>query len=151
MTEIFLYIGGFIILCLLVVAIYLHWRLYRVNQQIKLRQEEAESQYQLARQKLNQSVQIICRALLDEQVECAEASLRISALMDQLSVNGTVREEFIAFDKLAQAISHIPILDAWKQLPRQQRKEFELQIEQQERILGDFVRDAAQRMIGRTL
>jgi len=100
---------------------------------------------------LNQSVQIICKALLDEQVECAEASIRISALMDQLSVNGAVREEFIAFDKLAQAISHIPILDAWKQLPRQQRKEFELQIEQQEKLLGDFVRDAAQRMIGRTL
>ncbi len=151
MSEMLLYVGGFIILCLLSVAVYLHWKLYQVNKQIKLRQEEAERQYQLARQKLNQSMQIICRALLDEQVECAEASLRISALMDQLSVNGSVREEFIAFDKLAQAISHIPILDAWKQLPRQQRKEFESQIEQQEKILGDFVRDAAQRMIGRML
>ncbi len=151
MSEMLLYVGGFIILCLLSVAIYLHWRLYQVNKQVKLRQEEAERQYQLARQKLNQSMQIICRALLDEQVECAEASLRISALMDQLSVNGPVREEFIAFDKLAQAISHIPILDAWKQLSREQRKEFESQIEQQEKILGDFVRDAAQRMIGRTL
>src|SRR5690606_31530800 len=109
------------------------------------------AQYLLARQQLNQSIQIICRALLQQQVECAEASLRVSRLMDQLSVNGSVREEFVAFDKFAEAIVHIPILDAWKELPRQQKQEFEAQIEQQEQLLGDFVRDAAQRMLGRDL
>jgi len=151
MTEFLLYAGGIIITVLLVVAAFLHWRLYLVSKKIKERQADAEAKYQLARQQLNQSIQIICRALLDDQVEYAEASLRISVLMDQLSVNGPVREEFIAFDKFAQAISHIPILDAWKQLSREQQKEFESQIENQEQLLGDFVRDAAQRMLGRTL
>lgn len=151
MNEILIYAGVAVVVILLIVALYLHWRLYQVNKQLKQRQKEADTQYMLARQQLNQSIQIICRALLARQVECAEASLRVSALMDQLSVNGTVREEFIAFDKLSQAISHIPILDAWKELPRQQKKEFESQIEHQEQLLGDFVRDAAQRMIGRTL
>lgn len=151
MTEIFLYVGVVIVAVLLAIALYLHWRLYQVNKQVKIRQQEADAQYLLARRQLNQSIQIICRAVLDKQVDCAEASLRVSALMDQLSVNGATRDEFVAFDKFAQAISHIPILDAWNELPRQQRKEYELLIEQQEQLLGDFVHDAARRMIGKTL
>jgi hypothetical protein len=151
MNEIVVYAGGAVVFVLLVIAIYLHWRLHVVNKQIQQRQKEAEAQYLLARQQLNQSIQIICRALLERQVECAEASLRVSALMDQLSVNGAVREEFVAFDKLAQSIAHIPILDEWKELPREQKREFESQMEHQEQLLGDFVRDAAQRMLGRSL
>jgi aryl carrier-like protein len=150
MTDFLFYAGVLIIVVLSAVAITLHWRLYKVKQEIKMRKAEVEQQYHLARAQLNQSVQIICRALLADQVECAEASIRISALMNQLSVNGAEREEFVAFDKLAEAISHVPILDAWKQLPKAQKKEFTSQIEQQEQLLGDFVRDAAQRMIGRT-
>lgn len=151
MNEILVYVGAAIVAVLVAIALYLHWRLYQVNKQNKIRHEEAEAQYLLARHQLNQSIQIICRAVLAKQVDCAEASLRVSALMDQLSVNGAAREEFVAFDKFAQAISHVPILDAWNELPRQQRKEYELLIEQQEQLLGDFVRDAAQRMIGKTL
>lgn len=151
MSEFFFYAGGLIIACLSAVAIYLNWRVYQVKRQIKAREAEVERQRQLGRQQLNQSIQIICRALLDGQVEYAEASLRVSKLMDQLSVNGSVREEFVAFDKFAEAISHIPILDSWKQLPKAQKKEFTSLIQQQEQLLGDFVRDAARKMIGRTL
>lgn len=150
MIEILFYLGGALVLALLSIAIYLHWRLYLNNKQLEQRQKEADAQYLHARQQLNQSIQIICRALLAEQVECAEASLRVSKLMDQLSVNGPEREEFVAFDKFAHAIEHIPILDAWKKLPRQAKRDFEEQIKQQDELLGDFVRDAAQRMLGRT-
>lgn len=151
MNNILIYTGAAVVVILLTIALYLHWRLYLLNKQIKQKQIEADEQYRLARQQLNQSIQIICRALLEKQVDCAEASLRVSALMDQLSVNGPVREEFVAFDKLAQSIAHIPILDAWKNLPREQKREYELHMENQEQLLGDFVRDAAQRMLGRSL
>ncbi|MBC6906983.1 DUF2489 domain-containing protein [Saccharophagus sp. K07] len=143
-------IGSAIILVLAGIAIYLHWKLYKLRKLNKQKQEEADRQYQQARIQINQSIQIICRAMLDGQVRYAEASLRISRLMDQLSVDGAPREEFVAFDKLAQSIAHIPILDEWKQLPKKQRREYEQHIERQEEELGDFVRDAAQRLIGRT-
>lgn len=151
MIEIVWYLGSLIVLVLLAVAIYLHWRLHQISKQTKRRKAEVEHQYQLARQKLNQSIQIICRALIDGQVDCAEASVRISALMDQLSVQSPVRDDFVAFDKFAQAIAHIPILDAWQQLPKQQKRDYERQIQQHEEHLGDFIRDAAQRLIGKTL
>lgn len=150
MTEILLYAGGLIILVLVIVAASLHWRLYLIKKQIKQKQAEADQQYQLARSRLNQSIQIICRAILDDQIGYAEASLRISALMDQLSVSEVERSEFVTFDKFAQAIAHIPILDAWKQLPKNQRKQYEVEIQRHEEEFGDFVRDAAQRLIGRT-
>ena len=151
MTEYLLYLGGAIILGLLVVALCLHWRLYKMNKRIKLRRQEAEQQYQLARQHLNQSIQIICKALLEHQVGYAEASLRVSKLMDQLSVPEAIRQEYVAFDKLAASIDHIPILEAWTSLPKQQKKDYSQQIEQQEEAFGDFIRDAAQRLVGRTL
>jgi hypothetical protein len=149
MTEYLLYIGIGVILVLLVIALYLHWRLFKLNRQMVQRKLEAEQQYVAARQHLNQSIQIICRALIAEQVGFAEASLRISKLMDQLSLPADVREEFVAFDKLAQAIVHIPILEAWRDLPKTQKREYSAQIEQQEELLGDFIKDAAQRLIGR--
>jgi hypothetical protein len=148
MTEYLLYMGGAIVAALLTVALYLHWRLFQLNRQIKQRQLEAEKKYAAARQHLNQSIQIICKALIDDQVGYAEASLRISKLMDQLSVPADLREEFIAFDKLSDAIIHIPILDAWHNLPKQQKHHYSRQIDQQEELLGDFVKDAARRLIG---
>lgn len=151
MNEIVIYTGSAVVLVLLIIAIYLHWRLYLANKQMEQQKKEAQAQYILGRQQLNQSIQILCRALLERQVECGEACIRVSKLMDQLSLNGSAREEFVAFDTFAQAIAHIPILDAWKELPRQKKLEFEAQIKHQEQLLGDFVRDAAQRMIGRTL
>src|SRR5690606_24024296 len=102
-------IGSAIILVLAGIAIYLHWKLYKLRKLNKQKQEEADRQYQQARIQINQSIQIICRAMLDGQVRYAEASLRISRLMHQLSVDGAPREEFVAFDKLAQSIAHIPI------------------------------------------
>lgn len=150
MAEYFFYFGGAIVAVLLIIAIYLHWRLFQLNGHIKQRKREAEEKYIAARQHLNQSIQIICKALVDDQVGHAEASIRISKLMDQLSVPVDEREEFIAFDKLADAISHIPILDAWQSLQKSQKREYALQIEMQEELLGDFVKDAARRMIGHT-
>lgn len=150
MAEYFFYIGGIIVLVLLIIAIYLHWRLFQLNRHIKQRKLEAEESYAAARKHLNQSIQIICKALVDDQVGQAEASIRISKLMDQLAVPVDQREEFIAFDKLADAISHIPILDAWQSLQKHQKREYSVQIELQEELLGDFVKDAARRMIGRT-
>lgn len=149
MTEYLLYIGITVVLILLGIAAYLHWRLFVLNRQMKQRKLETEQQYLAARQHLNQSIQIICRALIEDQVGFAEASLRISKLMDQLSLSVDVREEFVAFDKLALAIEHIPILDAWRDLPKHQKREYSLQIAHQEALLGDFVKDAAQRLIGR--
>lgn len=149
MTDYLFYAGCIVILLLLAVALHLHWRLFWLNKLVKLRQIEADKKYAAARQNLNQSIQIICKALIEDQVGCAEASLRISKLMDQLSVTNELREEFIAFDKLANAIVHIPILDAWKSLPRDQKREYARHIEQQEELLGDFVKDAARRLIGR--
>jgi len=150
MAEYLFYVGAAIIIVLLAIALYLHWRLYQLQRRIELRKLDAEEKYAAARLHLNQSIQIICKALIEDQVGYAEASLRISKLMDQLSVSEAQRAEFVAFDKLADAISHIPILDAWQSLRKQQRREYALQIEQQEALLGDFVKDAARRMVGHT-
>lgn len=145
------YAGLAVIALLSAVALYLHWLLYRQRQAQKREQQRLDEEHRQVRETWNQSLQILCRALLEGQVDCVEASIRIAAIMDRLAVPADLRQEFVAFDKLAQSVAHIPILDAWKQLPKPQRREYEAHMAQQEASFGDFVRDAAQRMLGRQL
>ena len=62
------------------------------------------------------------------QVESAEACLRLSGLMNQLSLSEQDREAYIAIDKMAASIAHIPIMQGWKELPKKERRLYEVQI-----------------------
>lgn len=131
------------------VAGYLHWQLYLLRKRVRAREEEVQRQEVLARERANKSIQIICKALLVDQVSCAEASLRICGLIDQMRITGKEREEFIAFEKMANAIKHIPIREDWKRLPKEQRIKFESNMNEQEVAFGDFMRASAEKIIGR--
>ncbi|WKD51438.1 DUF2489 domain-containing protein [Microbulbifer spongiae] len=102
------------------------------------------------RQRANESIQIIARALLDKGIGLTEASIRIRGLLDALQVDQAVRDEFVAFYTLAEKTAHIPILQEWKQLSRKQQFQFELEMARLEAEYGDFALDAAERMIGRS-
>lgn len=148
MNPIWIFIGGAVIVALVAVAVYLHWRLHKVRKRIKEVEREQAELMEASRDKINKSIQILCRSLIEDQVGCAEVSIRVSYLLNQLSVDGARRAPYVAFDKMASAVNHIPILDQWRALPKRKKREYELQIAQHEQELGDFVRDAAQQMLG---
>ncbi|WP_444922350.1 DUF2489 domain-containing protein [Microbulbifer sp. CnH-101-G] len=111
---------------------------------------ELEQAAQEQRQRVNDSIQIIARSLLDDGVGLTEASIRIRVLLDALQVEDSVREEFVAFYTIAEKTSHIPILKEWKALPRKEQFQYELEMAQVEADYKDFVLDAAKRILGRT-
>ncbi len=139
-----------VIACLLAIAGFLHFRLHQQRQITKARDLQVAEAARIKRQQINESVQILCRALLARQVEYAEASVRISGLLDTLGVSEQEREDFVAFDKMAAAIKHVPMLGAWNALPKEERQRYRQQIDAKERELGDFLDDAARRLSGRT-
>lgn len=112
--------------------------------------EELEQAAQDQRQRVNDSIQIIARTLLDDGVGLTEASIRIRVLLDALQVEEKVREEFVAFYTIAEKTSHIPILKDWKALPRKEQFQFELEMAQIEADYKDFAIDAAKRILGRS-
>lgn len=85
------------------------------------------------------SIRIIARAYSSGQVECAEACLRISNLLDILGVSGEEREPFIAVDTMWESIKHIPIKENWNVLGKKERKNHQLLIDEKTEQLKDFV------------
>ena len=152
MTEVpvwILVIAGLIIFVLSAVATYycLELRNARKRQQQQL--EEIEAAAEAQRERVNTSIQIIAKTLLDEGVGVTEASLRIRVLLDSLQVAPTVKEEFVAFYKVADQTSHIPILEDWKKLSRKEQFAFEKEMARVESEYRDFALDAAKRILGR--
>ncbi len=74
---------------------------------------------------LNTSVQVLAQGLVDDQLSLTEGAIRISVLLDNLKINEAARNDYSAIFQLAEATSHIPILDAWNRLSKKEKKEFE--------------------------
>lgn len=125
-------------------------RLVRLRDQSRAVQQAALAQEaDRRRDQINRSIQLIAQGLLDEQMSLTEGAIRIRGLLDGLAVADPIRDEFRAFYLLAQATSHIPVLDAWKALKTKDKLVFDRQRLQLETDHREFVLDAAQRIRGR--
>ncbi|AWF81623.1 DUF2489 domain-containing protein [Microbulbifer sp. A4B17] len=145
-----LVVAALIIFSLAVVAGY-YLRKLSVAQKKQAEQlAELEQAAEDQRERVNDSIQIIARTLLDDGVGLTEASIRIRVLLDALQVEDKVREEFVAFYTIAEKTGHIPILKDWKELPRKEQFKYELEMAQVEADYKDFAMDAAKRILGRS-
>lgn len=138
-----------IVILALVAGYFLHKLSVAQKKQAKQLAELAQAAAD-QRRRVNDSIQIIARALLDEGIGLTEASIRIRVLLDALQVDQAVQDEFVAFYTLAEKTAHIPILQDWKQLSRKKQFQFELEMAKLETEYRDFALDAAKRMIGRS-
>ncbi|WP_346836478.1 DUF2489 domain-containing protein [Microbulbifer sp. SAOS-129_SWC] len=144
-----LVVAALIIFTLAVIAGYYLRKLQLAQRRQAQQLAELEQSAQDQRQRVNDSIQIIARTLLDDGVGLTEASIRIRVLLDALHVDKSVRDEFVAFYTIADKTGHIPILKEWKKLPRKKQFEFEVEMAEIEVEYKDFALDAAKRIIGR--
>jgi len=144
-----LVVAALIIFALAVTAGYYLRQLHLAQKKQAQQLAELERAAADQRQRVNDSIQIIARTLLDDGVGLTEASIRIRVLLDALQVAQGVREEFVAFYTIADKTSHIPILREWKKLPRKKQFQFEVEMAKVEEEYRDFALDAAKRILGR--
>lgn len=144
-----LVLAALVVFSLAVMAGWYLRRLQVATREQKQQLAELERAAEEQRQRVNDSIQIIARTLLDEGVGLTEASIRIRVLLDALQVEAGVKEEFVAFYTVADKASHIPILQEWKQLSPRERFRFEQEMAVLEAEYRDFALDAAQRILGR--
>jgi len=145
-----LVIGILIIAVLAVVAGYYLWQLYRLRRAQKVQLEKVKAESGAQRQRINTSIQVIAGSVGRDDLSLTEASIRISVLLDSLSVDEAVREEYSAFYQLRDATAHIPILDQWKKLPVTERRKLEKERLKHEQTYSAFVLAAAERIRGKT-
>ena len=147
----------FLIVLALVIIGLLAAYAWRLTRQVQVQEAEkiqrnADLLEQIERQRLenNRSIQIIAQGFMQNQVTATEASIRIRGLLLLLEVDESIQEEFKAFFLLADATQHIPILDAWNALSRDEQRGFDKQRLQLETMHREFVEDATGRILGRT-
>ena len=99
---------------------------------------------------LNTSVQVLAQSLVDDQLSLTEGAIRISVLLDNLKIDDAARSDFSAIFQLAEATSHIPILEAWSRLSKIEKKQFEKTRVGIEDQYKEFVVDAARRLKGKS-
>jgi hypothetical protein len=71
------------------------------------------------------SIRVIAQALLQNDLSATEAAMRIGFLAQQLKDGFEQDKSIKVFQALAMDASHLPILDAWKALPKEEKNRLE--------------------------
>lgn len=135
--------GGLLLTGLASYAAYLGYRLY----QQRAAKEQANTQ--LAREleakeaDARQSVRIIARALVQKDLTETEAAMRIAWLSQQIKLSDTEAQQVSVFQQLAQATSHLPILDDWKALSKSDKRRLNRERESIESNYREFIQLSA--------
>ncbi len=131
-------------------AAYLHFLLRQKERQQRDAQLQLQEKAKEKRDQVNASIQILAQSCGVDQLSFTEASIRIRGLLNSLSVEEAIREEFSAFYQLADATAHIPVLAEWKKLSRSEQNNLQREREKLEQQHREFVQSAAKRIIGRS-
>jgi len=145
--SILLFLGGFIIAVLAAIALYYQWLVYEKNK-TDIAAEQALAEQLKQRQERNlKSIVVLSRALLADQVSSTEASIRINALAQTLTLEPDAKEILSVFVQLSEATAHIPILEQWKKLPTKKKRAFDAERQKIEAGFQDFVEVAAKKVV----
>lgn len=141
---IILFFAGLLLILLLVaIAGFLHWQLHLRKKRDAIALAEQEVVIAKKRESALKSLHIIAKSYMSEQVELGEAGIRISRLMDVLGLTDAQRTPFKVFDQIHERLSHVPILQDWKALPKKEKFKHLKTIASVEHDFKSFAADAA--------
>ena len=119
--QLVIVIGAVVTLGLFFYACYLGIKLKN-----KTRQSEQPSMFKPQSQLDAQlSIRVIAQAFLQNDLTATEAAMRIGFLAQQLNDAFKQDKSIKVFEALAKDASHLPILDAWKALPKDEKLRLE--------------------------
>jgi len=123
-----LWLAAVVIIILAGYATLLMFKLHQQKQQ-RLLTSQQEQQKQVARDvKTVNSIVLIAKAIDQKQCEISEGCWRLSVLIESLPEQSEqLKIKFPAIFKLYSKISHMPILDARKQLSKKEKLKLDLE------------------------
>lgn len=131
--------GATILVPLVIYAVHLGSKLSLQRRQQSSTIESFEIQKEADDKDARQSIQIIARALLQNDLSRTEAAMRIAFLSQKVKATSDEEELFSIFHQLAEATAHIPILEDWSSLERTEKKRLTTDREQIEEKYIEFV------------
>ncbi|GAA5316640.1 MAG: hypothetical protein AseanaTS_18440 [Candidatus Pelagadaptatus aseana] len=138
-------------LIVLVVLMVMAWYYTKKVKEMEAAQKEAmallEKKLEEQREKRKKSIRIIAQGVVEDQLTLTEGAIRLSALLGSMEAGESHKEEFKAVFLLAEATSHIPVLDEWKALSTKKKMAYDSERVNIESDHKEFVLDAAQRLL----
>lgn len=92
-------------------------------------------------------IAMLANAMLREEITLTEGSIRVAYLLTQVDATARQRQEYSVFYQLAEATAHIPMLEAWQALPRQQQQVLTVERENIEALYKEFTLAAARALL----
>lgn len=134
-----------IVLVLAAVTARLWWQVAQQKQNQDRQQQEAvarQAQVEQDRiQYIYSSLNVIARAVLDDQCPLTEGCIRMAVLMDNLSLDCDTKHRFAPVFTIYNATRHIPTHGNWKSLERKQQRAFKQEMFALEKEHADIVRE----------
>lgn len=136
-----------ILLTLLTYAWRLHRRIKILEKRQRRDQEAVAALRQQQVQDAVQGIRILAGAMLREELTLTEGSMRIAYLLTQVDASAQHKCEFSVFFQLARATAHIPVLEAWQKLSKQQQHAYTKERAGIEGAFAEFVLEAARGLL----
>lgn len=130
--------------CVIIIALAIYAaKLLKQLKQQRAAQEQQKNdiikQHQLHDSKALSSVEIIIRAMKEEQCDLSEGSWRICVLLSSLKLNSALEQQFPSVFSLYEQIKHMPILEERKKLEKRERMKLDLDRMKAEVALKDSI------------
>jgi len=139
--------AAIMVIALAAYAAWLSVQLRRQAGRAREAQEQLEAELQKKNLQARQSIQIIARALLQNDVTDTEAAMRIAYLSQQVSSTEQESEQFAVFVQLAEATAHIPILDDWQMLEKSEKRRLNKERAEIELVYAEFIQAGAEQLV----
>lgn len=134
-----------IVAVLSVITARLWWQVGQQKKvQQRLQQEQQDRQAKTEQDRIHyiyDSLNILARAVLDQQCPFTEGCIRMAVLMDNLSLDCDTRNRFAPIFTVYNATRHIPTHDNWKALDNRQRQSFKQEMFSLEKEHAESVRE----------
>ncbi len=136
----------------LIVALCVYiWRKWRALQAIQREhsalQTAQHKEYENLRKHLVESMQVIAKSMLDEQVELSEGCIRIKVLMDNYDPDLHQLQQFSIFSIMYSQLEHMPTHEARQQADKKLIRKLDAERFRLERHHRDEVREAAKSLL----
>lgn len=97
--------------------------------------------------KILRSVELIAKAMQQEQCEFSEGCWRLCVLLESLKLSDSHEKQFPAIFSLYNKIKHMPILDARKKIEKRERMKFDLERLKAEAEHSDLIKTNVDELI----
>lgn len=139
----FIIAGALLLASLASYAGYLGFMLYRQKVAREQADVELARELKVKESEARESVRIIARALVQNDLTETEAAMRITWLCQQITLSDLEAQQVSVFQQLAHATSHLPILDDWKALSKSDKRRLNKERESIESNFREFTQLSA--------